>query len=131
MRFLLGGTTGVRPNDSASRRVGSPFVGAVHEQPGSRERAERGHGAAPVGRVVLVARAQMDFDERRLAVGYHVNFGVPSSPGDPDGLGAPFSGAPVACWWTFTLVESNAGTRTSTAMIRSSCNAVNLSLIHI
>jgi len=31
----------------------------------------------------------------------------------------------VACWWTFTLVESMAGTRTSTAMIRSSCNAVN------
>ena len=33
--------------------------------------------------------------------------------------------APVACWWTFTLVESMASTRTSTAMIRSSCNAVN------
>ena len=104
---------------------GIPFVGAVHGQPGSHERAERGHGAAPVGRVALVARAQMDFDERRLAVGYHVNFGVPASPGDHDGLRPPFSGAPVACWWTFTLVESNAGTRTSTAMIRSSCRAVN------
>ena len=67
----------------------------------------------------------MDFDERRLAVGYHVNFGVPASPGDPDGLRPPFPGAPAACWWTFTLVEPNAGTRTSTAMIRSSCNAVN------
>ncbi len=31
----------------------------------------------------------------------------------------------TACRWTFTLVESRAGTRTSTAMIRSSCNAVN------
>ena len=71
--------------------MGSPFVGAVHEQPGSHERAERGHGAAPVGRVALVARTQMDFDERRLAVGYHVNFGVPPSPGDHDGLRPPFS----------------------------------------
>lgn len=69
---------------------GIPLVGAVHEQLRAHERAERGHGAAPVGRVVLVARAQMDFDERRLAVGYHVNFGVPASPGYADGLRPPF-----------------------------------------
>lgn len=72
-----------------------------------------------------VARAQMDFDERRLAVGHRVNFGVPASPGYADGLRPPFSGAPVACRWTFTLVESMASTRISTPMIRSSCNAVN------
>lgn len=48
-------------------------------------RAGRGHRAAPVGRVVLVARAQMDLDDRALAVGCHVNFGVPPSPGDADG----------------------------------------------
>ena len=82
-------------------------------------------GAAPVGRVVLVARDQMDLDDRALAVGYHADFGVPASPGYADGPGAFFFGAPVACRWTFTLVESMAGTRTSTAMIRSSCNAVN------
>lgn len=105
---------------------GIPLVGAVHEQLRAHECAERGHGAAPVGRVVLVARAQMDFDERRLAVGYHVNFGVPASPGYADGLRPPFFfRAPVACWWTFTLVESMASTLTSTAMIRSSCRAAN------
>ena len=74
------------------------LVRALHE------RAERGHGAAPVGRVVPVARAQMDLDDRALAVGYHMNLGVPPSPGDADGPGAPFFGAP---------------------MIRSSRNAVN------
>ena len=104
---------------------GIPLVRAVHEQVRAHERAERGHRAAPVGRVALVARARMDFDDRALAVGYHVNFGVPPSPGDADGPGAPFLGAPAACRWTFTLVESMAGTRISTLMIRSSCNAVN------
>ena len=72
-----------------------------------------------MGRVVLVARAQMDPDERALAVGYHADFGVPPSPGDADGPGAPFFGAPAACWWTFPPVESMAGTRISTPMIRS------------
>ena len=61
-----------------------PLVGAVHEQVRAHERAERGHRAAPVGRVVLVARAHMDPDERAPAVGYHVDFGVPPSPGDAD-----------------------------------------------
>ena len=70
-------------------------------------------------------RAQMDPDERALAVGYHADFGVPPSPGDADGPGAPFFGAPAACWWTFPPVESMAGTRISTPMIRSSCNAVD------
>ena len=78
-----------------------------------------------MGRVVLVARARMDLDERAPAVGYHTDFGVPPSPGDADGPGAPFFGAPAACWWTFTLVEFMASTRISTPMIRSSCNAVN------
>ena len=63
---------------------GIPLVRAVHEQVRAHERAERGHRAAPVGRVVLVARAQMDLDDRALAVGCHVNFGVPPSPGDAD-----------------------------------------------
>ena len=62
----------------------------------------------------------MDFDERARTIGYHVNFGVPSSPGHADGPEAPFSGAPAACRWTFTPVESMARTLTSTAMIRSS-----------
>ena len=43
-----------------------------------------------MGRVVLVARDQMDLDERALAVGYHADFGVPASPGYADGPGAPF-----------------------------------------
>ena len=72
-----------------------------------------------MGRVVPVARAQMDLDDRALAVGYHVNFGVPSSLGHPDGP-APLFGAPAACRWTFTLVESMARTPASTATIRSS-----------
>ena len=76
-----------RPRQQAGRVA---LVRAVHEQVRAHERAERGHGAAPVGRVVLVARAQVQFDERRLAVGYHVNFGVPSSPGHPDGPEPPF-----------------------------------------
>ena len=65
---------------------GIPLVDAVHEQLRAHERAGRGHRAAPVGRVVPVARAQMDPDERRLAVGYHADFGVPASPGYADGL---------------------------------------------
>ena len=121
----MGGTTGVRPNDSAGSRVEIPLVRAAHERARAHGRAGRGHRAAPVGRVVLVARAQMDLDDRALAVGYHTDFGVPPSPGDADGPGAPFFGAPTACWRTFTLVESMAGTRISTPMIRSSCNAVN------
>ena len=68
----------------------SPLVGAVHGQVRAHERAERGHRAAPVGRVVLVARARMDLDERAPAVGYHADFGVPPSPGDADGPGTPF-----------------------------------------
>ena len=56
---------------------------------------------------------------------YNADFGVPPSPGDADGPGAPFFGAPAACWWTFPPVESMAGTRISTPMIRSSCNAVD------
>ena len=32
----------------------------------------------------------MDFDERARTIGYHVNFGVPSSPGHADGPEAPF-----------------------------------------
>ena len=103
---------------------GIPLVRAVHERVRAHGRAERGHRAAPVGRVVLVARAHMDLDDRALAVGRHVNLGVPPSPGDADGPGAPFFGAPAACWWTFPPVESMAGTRISTPMIRSSCNAV-------
>lgn len=78
-----------------------------------------------MGRVVLVARAQMDPDERALAVGYHADFGVPPSPGGADGPGAPFPGAPAAHRWTFTSVESMAGTLISTLTIRSSCNAVD------
>ena len=50
---------------------------------------------------------------------------VPPAPGDADGPGSPFFGAPAACRWTFTLVEFMASTRISTPMIRSSCNAVN------
>ena len=82
-------------------------------------------GGAFMGRVVLVARARMDLDERAPAVGCHADFGVPPSPGDADGPGALFFGAPGPCWWTFTLVESMASTRISTPMIRSSCDAVN------
>lgn len=40
--------------------------------------------AAPVGRVVLVARARMDLDERAPAVRCHADFGVPPSPEDAD-----------------------------------------------
>ena len=61
---------------------GIPLVGAVHEQVRAHERAGRGHRAAPVGRVVLVARARMDLDERAPAVGRHADFGVPPSPED-------------------------------------------------
>lgn len=50
---------------------------------------------------------------------------VPPSPGDADGPGAPFSGAPAACRRTSTLVESMASTRIPTPMIRPSYNAVN------
>ena len=50
---------------------------------------------------------------------------VPPAPGDADGPGSPFFGAPAACRWTFTPVGSMAGARISTPMIRSSCNAVN------
>lgn len=96
---------------------GIPLVRAAHERVRAHGRAERGHRAAPVGRVVLVARAHMDLDDRALAVGRHVNLGVPPSPGDADGPGAPFFGAPAACWWTFPPVESMAGTRISTPMI--------------
>ena len=48
-------------------------------------------GRAPMDRVALVARAQTDLDDRAPAVGCHVNFGIPPSPGDADGPGAPFS----------------------------------------
>ena len=41
-------------------------------------------GGAFMGRVVLVARARMDLDERAPAVGCHADFGVPPSPGDAD-----------------------------------------------
>ena len=73
---------------------GIPLVRAAHERARAHGRAGRGHRAAPVGRVVLVARAQMDLDERAPAVGYHTDFGVPPSPGDADGPGAPFFSAP-------------------------------------
>ena len=114
------------PGRTTRRQPGRiPLVRAAHEQARAHERAERGHRAVPAGRVVLVARAQMDLDDRALAVGYHADFGVPPSPGDADGPGAPFFGAPAACWWTFTPVEPMASTRISTPTIRSSCNAVN------
>ena len=73
---------------------GIPLVRAAHERVRAHGRAERGHRAAPVGRVVLVARAHMDLDDRALAVGRHVNLGVPPSPGDADGPGAPLFRCP-------------------------------------
>lgn len=86
------------PGRTTRRQPGRiPLVRAAHERARAHERAERGHRAAPVGRVVLVARAQMDLDERALAVGYHADFGVPPSLGDADGPGIPFFGAPAAC----------------------------------
>lgn len=95
--FPLCGTTGVRPNDSAGSRVEPPYARSMS-------------GRAPMDRVALVARAQTDLDDRAPAVGCHVNFGIPPSPGDADGPGAPFFGAPVACRWIFTPVGSMAGT---------------------
>ena len=49
--------------------AGIPLVRAAHEQVRAHGRAERGHRAALVGRVVLVAQAQMDLDDRAPAVG--------------------------------------------------------------
>ena len=125
-RTVLLGRHDRRQAERLGRQPGRiPLAHAVHEQARAHGRAGRGHRAAPAGRVVLAARAHMDLDERAPAVGYHADFGVPPSPGDADGPGAPFFGAPAACWWTFTLVGSMAGTRIPSPMIRSSCNAVN------
>ena len=77
-RFPLGGAAGVRPNDSAGSRVEPPYARSMS-------------GRAPMDRVALVARAQTDLDDRAPVVGWHVNFGIPPSPGDSDGPGAPFS----------------------------------------
>ena len=96
-RFPLGGAAGVRPNDSAGSRVEPPYARSMS-------------GRVPMDRVALVARAQTDLDDRAPAVGCHVNFGIPPSPGDADGPGAPFFGAPAVCRWTFTPVGSMAGT---------------------
>lgn len=98
-RSLMGpcGSPGRHDRDQSERfgrqagRITLP--GAVHEQVRAHERAKRGHQATPVDHVVLVARAEVNLDERRLAVGYHVNFSVPPSPGDPDALRPLFWGA--------------------------------------